>query len=137
MLRGPRCRLRLEDWGCESPAAAHGCMNMHGGQIFFGSLLSLRRQTHAEVAAERLLNCLFFITPPRRAEHCYSVLLAVAFLHTVSCLCSPGAVTFGLLAAAQGKFAQSLWYEVRPSREMVTRRKHIWQSLRVCVSVAL
>lgn len=47
-------------------------------------------------------------------------ILAVAFPHTAACLCLPGAVTFSLLALAHGKFAQSNWYEVRPSNEAVT-----------------
>lgn len=31
---------QTDDGGCESPAAPHPSMNMHGSQVFFSSLLS-------------------------------------------------------------------------------------------------
>lgn len=88
---------------------------------------------------DHLLN--FFITPPQRPQHrrrrCHAASSQWHFRALWLVLCLPGAVTFSLLVLAHGKFAQSDWYEVRPSNEPVTccYMLHIFAMICVCVFV--
>lgn len=121
MLRGPEVSSQPEDgglWISCSTASLHEYAWRAGILRLPPLLLWL---TRTEVAAGRLLNCLFFITRPWRPEQsCCCCHAASSLWHFCTrrlvCVCH-GAVTSSLLAMAHGKFTQC---EVRPSSEPVT-----------------